>query len=599
MRTRAITLFLLLSVANPGFAKRALSVEETSDLVRFVDATRLFGNLNGAPNGQERPFCSCTVLIEDINRDGWRDLFVGNHLLPDLLYLNEAGTFRDVAPRAGLADIAGPRAAEGAVFGDVDNDGDLDLYVLSGNMPHDENGDHRAASDFVTDSLFLQEPLAGGLPLFRSAAAESGIAINTIPCGIAFIDLNNDGWLDIYRQGHHGQTVYINQGNAVFSDDTEGWGLSEEFDSDAMGIAPADFDNDGDVDIYIGAGPEKPGQSGANVLLRNDGGLLTNVASMMGVADPDSTFSAAWGDYDNDGDLDLYLAKNGSYGTSTRNALYRNDGDGFVNVTDQAGVGDDRISAGAVFADFNNDGWLDLYVLNGGEPAWRRDTLFLNNGDGAFRDVTTLVGLGEENRRGYSLTVGDLNLDGFLDVYTGNMAGDLNQLWLNGGNANHWIEFRLAGAGPPGGANLSAIGARVRIFAGDRWLMREIVPASPSNHSELTVHFGIGDAKVVETVEVRWPGGRVDVYHDFLADGYFTLTERTTAPTPTDELPTPPPLSPTPTIEVASTADDVAPPLSRLPCLAGFLPLFALPLTARRSARLAGVSPRRRKVKTP
>jgi len=571
-------LLLSLSTLTTHAAPNPQSpISNTQYPVTFTNATYLYGNVNGAPDGEQRPYCSCSVLLEDYDRDGRTDIFVGNHLLPDVLYRNtdQDGQphFVNVARQVGLADPLGPRAAEGAAFGDVDNDGDLDLYVLSGNdHGHDgaeeqgsrgagERGSahpgtsappHLRTPAQIADGFFLNQQAQTGQATFLPAAEQAGITVDTIPCGIAFLDLDNDGRLDIYRQGHHDQTVYLNRGDGTFSDVTAAWGVSRKFDSDAMGIAPADFDNDGDLDILIGAGPENSGESGANVLLRNEGDRFVDVAAQVGLADTDSTFSAAWGDYDNDGDLDLYLAKNGLYGASTRNSLYRNDGGAFTDVTHQAGVGDDRVSTGAVFADFNNDGWLDLFVQNSGEPGWQRDTLYLNNGDGTFRDATREVGLGEENRYGYALSVGDVNGDGFLDIYNGHMAGQLNELWLNNGNANHWLALRLVGRGAPGGSNTSAIGARVRVYAGGRWQMREIAPASPGNHVGLTVHFGLGAATEAEIVEIRWPSGIVQTLRGLAADRYHTIYEAdahpTATPTPTADG-QPPTATPTPTAD--------------------------------------------------
>jgi len=521
MRRWGTTLLLLVLVLQAEFGTdEPLSTAAEVPIVRFTDVTVPAGNVTGGP----RRTCTCSALFEDYDDDGDLDIFVGNHLWPDLLYENlgpEGGyRFVEVGRRVGLNDPLGERAAEGAVFGDVDNDGDLDLYVLSGNVSHGDTGGRNPA----TDGLFLNQLSDVGAARFLPGTEAAGITIDTIPCSIAFLDIDNDGWLDIFRQGHHGQTVYRNLGGGRFEDVTDEMGLAEEYDSDAMGIAPADYDNDGDLDIFVGAGPEE-GTSGFHVLLRNDGDRFVDVAPEAGVAERDSGFSSSWGDYDNDGDLDLYVATLGLYGTSTRNRLYRNEGNGtFTDVTEQAGVGDLRPSTGAVFADFDNDGLLDIYVLNTpNDRGEGRNTLYRNNGDGSFSDITVQAGVGDP-RRGYSLTVGDYDNDGFLDIYVGNSRGEPNVLYRNGGNGHHWLKLRLRGRGAPG-SNVSAIGARVYLTANGMAQMREIAPASPGNHQALEVHFGLGDATQIERIEIRWPSGFTQELRDVSADQILVIEE--------------------------------------------------------------------------
>ena len=212
----------------------------------------------------------------------------------------------------------------------------------------------------------------------------------------------------------------------------------------SRGVAWGDYDNDGDLDLYVANYNE------ANVLYRNNGdGTFTDVTSEAGVGCISHSYGVAWGDYDNDGDLDLYVANYGA------NVLYRNNGDGtFTDVTSEAGVSCTGSSLGVAWGDYDNDGDLDLYVAN----HYEANVLYKNNGDGTFTDVTGAAGVGCTGSS-YGVAWGDYDNDGHLDLYVANNGA--NVLYRNNGNLNHWLQIRLHGTI----SNRSAIGTKVKVIA--------------------------------------------------------------------------------------------------------------------------------------
>ena len=303
-----------------------------------------------------------------------------------------------------------------------------------------------------------------------------------------FVDINNDGHLDAFVcHDVQPNVFYLNDGsgNLTFFQG----GLGDTPDGGNYGSIWIDYDNDGDVDLFIAKC--RGGNSAANInqLHRNNGdGTFTEVGAIAGLADNVQTWSAAWGDFDNDGWMDVMVGA--SNFTNGGHKLMRNNGDGtFTDVT--AGSGYDvfqSVSIEHVTHDFNNDGYLD--ILGGG------NTLMMNNGNMTFTPVPIGFGVGP---------VGDMNDDGFLDVVNG------GTIRVNQGNDNNWIKVNTIGTI----SNANGIGARVQVTSALGTQIRDVRSGDGFRYmSSLTAHFGLGPDTQVDEVVVYWPSGIVDVITD-------------------------------------------------------------------------------------
>ncbi len=443
----------------------------------WVDATS--SPLNGSGYG---------VAWGDYDNDGDQDLYVSNYNFGSFLYRNDGGgvfasPFTSTTPPNDNFD------GTGVAWGDYDNDGDLDLYLAQGNSQANRlfqnNGDGTFAD--VTSG-----------PL--------GDAGTTY--GIAWADYDKDGDIDLYIANFgSANKLFRNDGSGVFSDATGGTPLGDA--GDGCGVAWGDYDNDGDLDLYLVNGSYQ-----ANKLFRNNGGgSFTDVTSPP-LNDALFGIGAAWGDYDNDGDLDLYLV-NGNQGA---NKLFRNNGGGsFTDVT-SGPLGDPSSGYDCAWGDYDNDGDLDLYLTNGGSPS--NNKLFRNDGGGVFVDATSPI-LGVTST-GVGVAFGDYDSDGDIDLYVAHNYPGQNRLFRNEiGTANHWLHVNLVGTT----CNVSAIGARVRVVAGGVSQIREVSGGSGlCSQNSLTVEFGLGLNLLVDTLQIQWPSAKsIDTYINIPADQVLTL----------------------------------------------------------------------------
>ncbi len=277
-------------------------------------------------------------------------------------------------------------------------------------------------------AMVLVPALAAALP-FTDITEQAGVGNVGNGKGVAWADIDNDGDSDLFISNKGGKSIlYRNDGAGRFTDVTDASGIGAAAVGYSMGSCFADYDNDGFADLYIVKGGRD--EIEANRLLHNDGdGTFTDVTEKAGVGAKMFTYGASWADYDKDGFLDLYLA---NYGVGKTNILYRNNGDGtFTDVTAKAGVGDRSWSWTACWADVNNDSWPDLYVVNGQYPAGQPNKLYLNNGDGTFTDASKASGADDPNW-GLGAAFADVDSDGDLDLYVSNYVGP-NRLLLNDG----------------------------------------------------------------------------------------------------------------------------------------------------------------------
>jgi hypothetical protein len=264
---------------------------------------------------------------------------------------------------------------------------------------------------------------------FVDVSKSAGVADDGLGKGVAFADVNNDGFVDLYVSNKGGSNkLYINKGDGSFKDVTASAGAGLDAPGFTMGSVFGDYDNDGDVDLYLATGGQY--EIEANRLFANNGdGTFSDVTDKAGVGLKAFTYSASFADFDNDGDLDLYCA---NYGVGAKNVLFANNGDGsFTDVTDQAGVGDKSWSWMGVWSDVDADGDVDLYVVNGRYPAGERNKLYVNKGDGTFAEGAKAAGVADAN---WSLgaSFADIDNDGDQDLFVSNYIGG-NNLYVNDG----------------------------------------------------------------------------------------------------------------------------------------------------------------------
>lgn len=303
------------------------------------------------------------------------------------------------------------------------------------------------------------------------------------------VDIDNDGMLDVFMCHDVEPNVYfINQDEGAFSL-TQG-GLGDTENGGNYGSLWLDYDNDGDQDLFIAKC--RGGNTAANInqMHRNNGdGTFTEVGVALNLADTIQTWSAAAGDYDNDGDMDLFVGAS-SLDEFTYHRLMRNDGDVFTNIS--IGSGMEMSSSTSIenkTHDFNNDGYLD--ILGAGSDLW------INNGDMTFSQASF---------EGSNGAVGDLNNDGFLDIVTSG-GGSASRIYYNEGNDNNWIKINAIGTA----SNLNGIGARVELYTASGQQIRDVRGGDGFEFmSSLNVHFGIGENTTIDKIVVNWPSGIVD-----------------------------------------------------------------------------------------
>jgi enediyne biosynthesis protein E4 len=482
-RTLGVLLMVLLTVAGLWSA----TAEVTFTRVTEGDIATETGDFSGCAWG-------------DYDGDGHVDLFVtGEHTSRNTLYRNNGdGTFTRITIGAIASD---PITAVGAAWADYDNDGDLDLFVTSEGI-NEPNRLYRNDGDSVFTRI------------------TEGAWVNDLPSacmGPAWGDYDNDGLLDLFISNTWNlpNFLYRNCGNGTTTPiggiiTTTGGGVSH-------GCTWADYDNDGDLDLFVS------GQ--VNMMFRNNGdGSFTLITTGAPVTAGYQDLTVVAGDYDNDGDLDLIVSNGQGI-----NQLWRNDGpDGFVSVTEVNSILRSAGSGAAAWGDYDNDGYLDLFIAN----LWRRDnSLFRNNGDGTFTKVTEGAVV-NDGGRSWGCAWADYDNDGYLDLIVVNRGYDDGYalptepvfLYRNNGGPNHWLILRLVGVV----SNRSAIGAKVRVLATIRgqtcWQMREICGGT-WNQNDLRAHFGLGDAESADTVLIEWPSGVTQVLKNVPANQHLVIEE--------------------------------------------------------------------------
>src|SRR5262245_20835800 len=462
-------------------------------------------------SGQEAPFTrisvgpvatdggdSTGVSWADYDQDGYLDLFVSNFGTPRnfLYHNNHDGTFARATNAPIATDIM---SSEGCVWADFDNDGDLDLFVSVGLG--------------ANDVLYRND--GGGVftRLTNSPPVQSGGNSR----GCAWADFDNDGWVDLFVANEQSQNNFLfrNNGGNGFTRILTGAIATDRGNS--YGCSWADYDNDGYQDLFVANNGVRSflyhNEGNGTFLKITNGATFTNIASSAG---------CAWGDYDNDGYLDLFVANLGQ-----RNFLYHNNRDGTFSLIRDAGHGQETsYSWGGAWADFDNDGHLDLFVVNG-QPNGTgvKDFLYRNRGDGTFEKMT-LGSLVNDTSAGDGCAWGDFDNDGFLDLFVTNINGQNNFLYCNNGNSNHWLVIQCEGRI----SNRSAIGTRLDLTAEIAGVpvrqIREISAGSGyGSQNSLLVHFGVGQTTNILSLRIRWPSGIVQDLANLPVDQRLVVRE--------------------------------------------------------------------------
>ena len=530
-----------LSLAHIQPAKADISQPQ----VRFEFQPLPFQHTDGA-SGEKyflEPLGSGVALF-DYDNDNDLDLYFvnGNSLQSsdtnnshrNRLFRNDDTDFIDITDLAGVGDTG---YGLGCCVGDYNNDGFLDLYV----------------ANFGANVLYQNK----GDGTFTDVARQAKVDGNQLSSSCAFADYDNDGDLDLYTVNYvqfnleenpkctyQGVSTYCtpealpgqsdsffrNNGDGTFSDITQSAGLFAPTGK-GLGVVWGDYDNDGDPDIFV-ANDTTP-----NFLYQNNGkGTFQNIALFAGVAlsmegRPYSGMGTNFGDFDNDGDLDIVVT---NFQDQT-NSLYQNEQNAFFKeVSFSTGIGEKSLpylAWGVDFVDLNNDGWQDLFIANGhldhnisdidpiGTYA-QRNQVFMNQKGRAFIDQSATMLEQKQVSRGSAF--GDLDNDGDIDIVVSNLNDHPVILWNVTEHTSNWFILKLIGTSD----NQSAIGTRVKIKVDQQIQIREVKSGSGYlSQSDLRLHFGLGQAKQIDQLEIHWPNGTTQQLNRVPGNQILTVTQ--------------------------------------------------------------------------
>lgn len=442
-----------------------------------------------------------SVAWGDYDDDGDEDLYLTVDG-PNHLFRNDGGgRFTDVTDAARVGNDA---FSVGTAFGDLDNDGDLDLYVVNF-----QRG---------PDVLYRNDgPVGpGGAYRFTDVTLSAGTTAERSSRGVALVDYDRDGLLDIFVNAIGPNILYRNLGDLRFENVAGVLGVDQS--DQGVGVVAADVDDDGWPDLYTG----NRSNHLSNLFL-NRGGDFEDVALEEGIVARGLGMGVLAFDFDNDLDMDLYWTAWPGSGSPIANHLYENRETHFEDVALASGTGDLAgwgISGNA--GDIDLDGRQDFFVTNGFDPSSGPGVLFRNLGDGSFADVTLSLGGGAFDGRGVAFA--DFDNDGDLDLVVTADEGEPNRLWRNDSSTGrHWLGLRLRGAR----SNASAIGARVVVTTAEGSYVQEVSGgAGRGSQNSLPLEFGLGEATVVLQLTIRWPSGTVQTLRNVAVDQYLELSER-------------------------------------------------------------------------
>lgn len=480
---------------------------------------------------------STAATFFDYDKDGDLDLYLirhgytnwrGNYRRYPNIFLSNNGdyTWQDVTAALGLGDMG---FGVGCLVNDFDNDGDDDVYVLN--------------SQWSGMSGLLRSPCAmyrnDGQGVFTDITANAGVGTDRTVSDAFTFDYDNDGKLDIFIVGcdyerTQGVVLYHNNGNGTFTDKTRDAGFNlfvgDQYYVDGRAHAAfGDFDNDNYMDIYVSN--TNPSQR-SEYYHNNGNGTFTEEAAEAGL-DGTATGEVCTGDYDNNGYTDIFVV--GNFDACGVNHLYHNNGDGtFTDKAEEYDLKDVRLRNDLAFIDFDNDGYLDLLDLGlrahypGGQPP----NLYKNNVGAGFVDVSYFTGI---RLKGGSAAFLDYDNDGYLDIYTGgeehdymgNVAYSEGALFQNALSANNWLKVELRGRR----SNKDGIGAQIKVVTGPLTQTRTMTGTKGSGLSHFASNiFGLGNNAKVDYVEIKWPNGVTQRIDGSAITGHFLIVEENMPP---------------------------------------------------------------------
>src|ERR1051325_4081330 len=535
---RTLTLLAVLCVFLCAFAPSREKISSPPQPIKFTDITAQAGITFKHVASPDKKFIvesmSGGVALFDYDNDGLLDIFFVNSLTVDLvkskgktksaLYHNDGnGKFTDVSDKAGVSDIGW---GMGVSVGDYNNDGFEDLYVTC----------------LGPDHLLKNN----GNGTFTDVTAKAGVSDPRWSTGASFVDYNHDGYLDLFVSNYvdfdinnlpefgqgktcqyksiavqcgprglkgAGDTLFRNNGDGTFTDVSKEAGVSDPNGYYGMSILTGDFDDDGWVDIFVA------NDSTPNFHYRNKGnGTFEEIGFTAGTAvnengSEQGSMGVTAGDYDHDGRLDIFITNF----ADEYNTLYHNDGkNSFTDLSyaaKVAAVSLPYVGWGTKFFDYDNDGWVDLFVANGHvypqlQTFQQRNFIHKNNRDGTFSEIAEQLGAPfKEKRAGRGVAFGDLDNDGDVDIVINNLDGAPQILRNDGGNTNNSVLVKLIGVK----SNRDGIGARVKVVSGDLMQLDEVRSGeSYISQNDLRLHFGLEKRTKINLIEIRWPSGVTD-----------------------------------------------------------------------------------------
>jgi hypothetical protein len=482
-----------------------IGVSQYSDVSSLLGATHF---TNGSPHGNGLSFI-------DFNKDGWDDLsFVGNNQQLQFL-INNNGV---LAPASFSIPNPAQHQINTLLWADYDNDGDLDLFI---------------SKQYAPMQLWQND---GNFNFINVAAAAGLEQANFFYSGAAFCDYDHDGCLDLYiGKFYHSSfnpgleyrgMLYKSNCDGTFAHVTEAAGVLV---SSRPIFQPVflDFDNDGWEDLYL----VTDRLAFPNELFKNNGdGTFTSLTTTSGAGIQIDSMSGTVGDYDNDGDLDIFVTNN-PYPTG--HVLLQNQGDGtFIQKQNEAGLYLVQVGWGSMWLDYDNDSWQDLFVsITSPVLAPIGNQFYVNDGTGHFMQQNAQVGLGGDLTETYTCAMGDLDNDGYYDFITNNVNNQPTKLYQNSTGSNNYFAFTLEGTI----SNKDGIGSWVHCYAGGNHYTRfTLCGENLMGQNSAKVIFGLGEIDLIDSLVINWNRGTYEVYYNLNVNQHLHFIEGITFSLPFD-----------------------------------------------------------------